>query len=130
MYRINTINGDIHCPDGSIISTPYADASYQDYAAWVTSGNSPEEFQDESVLPVPEVVSKFQAKVALDNAGLLDTVEAIMAAPETPKVNKLAWTETQEFKRNSGLVTTMAGVLGLSSTQVDDLFRLAATIEA
>ena len=80
--------------------------------------------------PVPSVVSKFQAKAALLHFGYLDAVEAIMANPATPAIAKLAWSEAQEFLRDSPTVAMMAGALGLTAAQVDDLFRFAATVTA
>lgn len=80
--------------------------------------------------PVPESVSKFQAKAALLQAGLLDSVEAMMTAPQTPAVAKLAWSDAQEFRRQSPTVAAMTAALGLNEGQIDDLFRAAARIVA
>jgi hypothetical protein len=74
-------------------------------------------------------VSCFQAKVALDQSGLLDVVQALMDAPETPNKIKLAWNNGATFKRYSDMILSMAAVLNLSDEQLDDLFSLAATIE-
>lgn len=79
---------------------------------------------------VPQVVSRFQARAALHLAGLLDDVEAMMALPETPVLAKLAWADAQEFKRDSPSLLGIAGALGLTETQLDDLFTTAAGIEA
>lgn len=79
---------------------------------------------------VPAVVSRFQARAALHLAGLLDTVEAIMASPTTPVLAKLAWADAQEFKRNSPSLLGIAGALALTDDQLDDLFTTAAGIEA
>lgn len=79
---------------------------------------------------VPAVVSRFQARAALHLAGLLDTVEAIMASPTTPVLAKLAWADAQEFKRNSPSLLGIAGALALTDEQLDDLFTTAAGIEA
>lgn len=79
---------------------------------------------------VPQVVSRFQARAALHLAGLLDTVEAIMASPTTPVLAKLAWADAQEFKRNSPSLLGIAGALALTNEQLDDLFTTAAGIEA
>lgn len=79
---------------------------------------------------VPQVVSRFQARAALHMAGLLDDVEAMMALPETPVLAKLAWADAQEFKRNSPSLLGIAGALGLTEQQIDDLFTTAAGIEA
>lgn len=80
--------------------------------------------------PVPEVVSKFQAKASLLNAGYLETVEGIMADAGTPMIARLAWTEAQEFRRDSPTVAMMAAALSLTSEQVDDMFRYAEKVVA
>lgn len=79
---------------------------------------------------VPQIVSRFQARAALHLAGLLETVEAMMAAPETPALAKLAWADAQEFKRNSPTVLSLSASLGLTEAQLDDLFTTAAGIDA
>ena len=80
--------------------------------------------------PVPQVVSKFQAKAALRGAGLLPQVEALMAAPEADPLAVLAWTDAQEFRRTSPTVLSMGAALGLDDTALDALFTTAAGIEA
>jgi len=77
---------------------------------------------------VPESVTPFQAKAALLNAGLLDAVLAAIAA--APRITQLAWAEATEFRRTSPTVLMLAGALGLTSTQLDDLFKAAKGIEA
>jgi hypothetical protein len=57
-------------------------------------------------------------------------VDAAMQAPETDFLAKLAWQDAQEFYRSSPLVIAMGASLGLSSEQLDDLFRFASTIKA
>lgn len=74
------------------------------------------------------VVSRFQAKAALSAAGLLPQVETAIAAADP--VAQLAWSEAIEFKRNSPTIVGLAATIGLTETQVDDLFRTAAGIEA
>lgn len=74
------------------------------------------------------IVSPFQAKTALDLAGLLPQVETTIAAADT--LTQRAWSEAIEFKRNSPTIVLLASALGLTDTQVDDLFRTAAGIEA
>lgn len=74
------------------------------------------------------LVSKFQAKAALLQSGLLDsTREAIENADA---MTQLAWSDAQEFRRSSPMISTLAVALGLTEIQVDDLFKVAATIEA
>lgn len=79
---------------------------------------------------IPQVVSRFQAKAALDGWQLLDEVEALMADSNTPMIARLAWQEALEFRRDSPTVLAMATSLGLTSEQLDQLFITAASIEA
>lgn len=89
--------------------------------------------------PVPEsieawrartAVSRFQAKAALQLAGMFDQVEALMANPAADPLARLAWADAQEFRRMSPTVLAMAAPLGLTELQLDDLFRHALTIQA
>jgi hypothetical protein len=130
MYNINNINGDIHFPDGFILSVPYDSARYHEYADWVIAGNNPTEISIDNPVSVPEKVSKFQAKVALYNAGHLATIEAIMTNPATPELTKLAWAEAQDFNRQSVTVLSLGAILGLTSTDLDNLFIAASQIVA
>lgn len=79
---------------------------------------------------VPQIVSRFQARAALHLAGLLDDVEAMMALPETPVLAKLAWADAQEFERGSPTIAALAGQIGLTEEQIDQLFIAAAGIKA
>lgn len=99
--------------------------------AWVFV-NPPDEAQQETppVNGVPQVVTRFQARAALHLAGLLPQVEALMADAATPMLSRLAWTDAQEFRRQSPTVLTMAVALGLNDQQIDNLFTTAAGIEA
>ena len=74
-------------------------------------------------------VSRFQAKVALDDAGLLDDIETYMASDEVPRRVKLAWQEAQ-FKRGSRMINDLAGEFDLSGEKLDELFLAACEIEA
>lgn len=81
-----------------------------------------------SPLPVPQTVSRFQARAALHLAGLLEQVEAVIADPATPVLAKLAWQDAQEFKRTSPTIAAMSAGLGLTEQQLDELFTQAATL--
>ncbi len=73
-------------------------------------------------------ITRFQARAALMAAGLLDQVEAAVAAadPQT----RLAWAESIEFPRTSPTIAALAGVMGLTDGQLDDLFRAAMQVAA
>lgn len=80
--------------------------------------------------PVPQAVSRFQARAALHNAGLFSQVEAVMTEPDVDPLARFAWTDAQEFRRESPNVIAIAARLGLTGEQLDDLFVAAAQIEA
>lgn len=79
-------------------------------------------------IPVPQSVSRFQARAALMQAGLLDQAEAAIA--QAGPFEQLAWAETTEWLRDSPTINAIGAALGLSSAEIDDLFRRAANITA
>ena len=79
---------------------------------------------------VPQSVSRFQARVALYQSGHLATIDAYMADPATSVIAKMAWQDAQEFRRQSPTVLSLAQLLGLTETQLDDLFIFASKVVA
>lgn len=112
--------------DGSFTFSDEMSQAQRDAVLAVYESHDPSAISPE----IPQVVTRFQARAALHLAGLLASVEALMAAPETPALAKLAWADAQEFKRNSPTMLAMAAELGLTETQLDELFTVAAGIEA
>lgn len=98
--------------------------------SWIIRDKTQEELDVEFKALVPLSVSKFQAKAALYQNGLLPTVETIMADPATPVLTKLAWSDARDFERNSPTIAALAGILGLTERQLDELFILAGSITA
>ena len=74
-------------------------------------------------------VSRFQAKAALDDAGLLDAIEGYMSGDNVSRRVKLAWKEAS-FSRGSKMVQDVAGAFDLTTEQLDDLFIAAQEIIA
>lgn len=72
--------------------------------------------------------SRFQARAALHNAGLLVAVEAAVAGAD-PFV-QIAWQDATEFYRGSPTIAALQAAVGLTDEQVDNLFRAAAQIVA
>ncbi len=75
---------------------------------------------------VPNSITRFQALAALHNAGLLDST--IIAVNLAPALTKLAWDNTATFERNNETLNALSAGMGLSSTQLDDLFIAGALI--
>jgi hypothetical protein len=130
MYKLNPVNGDIQLEDGDVLSPPYEDPRYQDYAAWIQAGNTPEEFIPPEVIVVPNKVTRFQARAALHLAGLLPMIEGYMQLETTSVMERLAWNDALEFERNSPLINALCGGFGLTAEQVDNLFIQASQIKA
>lgn len=76
----------------------------------------------------PVSVTPRQAKTALYRAGLYDA--ALAAVNAAGFEAQLTWNESTAFERDSALLNSMAAALGLSQTQLDELFAVAATISA
>lgn len=80
--------------------------------------------------PIPQEVTRFQALAALMQADLLDDIENYMALTEADSFTKLAWKEAATFSRNSPIVAAIGLLVGLTDSQIDDLFIFANSIGA
>ena len=78
--------------------------------------------------PIPQVVSRFQARAALMLSGHLAAVEAAVA--QADPIVQLAWAEAVEWKRSSPTIIDLGDAIGLTPEQIDELFIQAAEIEA
>lgn len=78
------------------------------------------------VEPVPVEVTQAQAKIALERAGLYAAAEAAINAAGVEA--QIWWNCALTFRRDHPLIGAMAAALGITEEQVDDLFRVAATI--
>lgn len=106
--------------------TQERDAAHAERDAAVSARDALQAQIDAAVEKSRQSVSPLQAKTALLRQGLLDDVEAMIAA--SPREIQLAWNEALMFGRNSPLINSLGASLGLSSQQIDDLFALAATL--
>lgn len=76
--------------------------------------------------PKVTLVTPRQARLALLQQGLLDTVQA--AVDEAGGALKITWEYATEFNRNDAFIVSIGQQLGLTSDQIDALFALAATL--
>lgn len=81
--------------------------------------------------PVPQSVTRFQAKAALAQAGKLAAAQALVDASTDPLV-KLAWSDAATFERQSPMLLALAPMLWPENTaaELDALFVAAAGISA
>ena len=79
--------------------------------------------------PVPQIVSRLQARVAMHRAGLLSAVEALISGKDADPVLVMAWQDAQTFSRASPLLLQITAALGWTDAQVDELFVAAGAVE-
>lgn len=79
---------------------------------------------------IPTIVSRFQARAAMVQAGYFTQVDDFMAALPKTDIRRMAWDDASQFDRTSTTLQAMVQMLGLSDTELDALFVLAASIEA
>jgi hypothetical protein len=83
------------------------------------------------VVPVPQSVTRRQARQALRLAGLLGSVQAaIDSIPDDLQrdLAQIEWDDSQEFQRHRPLLIALATQMELTSEQLDNLFRTAAAL--
>jgi len=85
---------------------------------------------DEMRARVPQSVTMRQARLALHAAGLLTSVDAAIAAMDEPDKTaaSITWEFAQTVDRGFGMVPQLAAALGMTETQIDDLFIAAAKL--
>ena len=76
--------------------------------------------------PAPNQVTMRQARLALLQQGLLAQVDQAVAS--SGQAAQIEWEFSSTVERNKALVQTLQPALGLTDTQLDDLFKLAATL--
>ena len=133
--EINTvkIQGDGYLVNGTM-SVPKADGNrdYEEVKIWLETNTPEPEFTDAELLQQiedakPKVVTMRQARLALLQSGLLQTVTDAIANG-TDEAMKIEWEYATEVKRDWGSLITLVTQLGITDLQLDDLFQLASTL--
>lgn len=75
---------------------------------------------------VPQKVTPRQIRLALNNAGLRETVENAVA--NSDQATKDWWEYSLDIERKNPLIISMATTLNITEQQLDNLFVLAATL--
>ena len=72
--------------------------------------------------------SPFQGRLALANAGLLSTVETVIAASD--EKTRVAWEYALVWERMSPMIIGLMSALNINDADADDLFKSAQSIKA
>jgi hypothetical protein len=75
--------------------------------------------------PTASTVTRRQARLALLQADLLDAAEATVK--QAGRVAEITY-ESETWNRNDPVLIQLAGVLGITDEQLDELFALASTL--
>ena len=100
---------------------------------WIAEGNKIEAYKtsDELLKEIedakPKVVTMRQARLALLQSGLLQTVTDAIANG-TDEAMKIEWEYATEVKRDWASLMALTTSLGMTSLELDDLFQLASTL--
>ena len=124
MPVIEILNDESEVVNAIVASEEYAEATYPGRWRVVETPEPPP--------PPPPVapasVTMRQARLALLGAGLLDDVEAAIAALPSPQKEaaRIEWEYSQDVQRHNGFVSVLAPALGMTEAQTDALFIAAA----
>lgn len=126
--------------NGVVVNIAEADADFAEAQGWIVSETAAIGDTWDGVAfakppappaPVPASVTRRQAREALLNIGLLDDVEMAIANIEDATERKRAeiyWLDSATFERAHPMLAQIAGSIGLTDAEIDDLFIEAATL--
>lgn len=109
--------------DAEAMGTPldaYADMLAEWHLNYVPEPPKPE--------PVPQEVTALQGLLAIDAAGLSGAYEAWASSKDRTFAQKAFINKAQVWRRSDATLTTAAAALGLGTGDIDNLFRIAATL--
>ena len=122
-YALTAGNAVVRIKDMAVVSADPLNADWRDYQDWLAAGGVPDPADPISELAI--IVSPYQARVALLNANLLDTVEG--AINTKGGAVKIKWEYATEVRSDDADLLELATELGIAA-RIPALFAAAQQI--
>ncbi len=130
-------------PDDAVtdpsVTYPFEDAASPEPGPWqravsslVLEGGVVRRVWDTVATPVPAEVLRWQFLASVKLAGFShEAIEAMIASLEEPlrTVAQSKWSAATQIRRDNPLINQLGAVLGLTTEQIDQVFRVAAALE-
>lgn len=119
-YTLTGGQSVIRDEDGARIPFDTANTDYLVYLEWLSEGNTPNPYAPPPPA-IPQEVPMWAVRTVLHNDGLFDQAQTLINA-STDVGLKNVWEYGNFAMRQSPAINQLAADLGLTSTQVDQLF--------
>lgn len=110
---LDALPGLVELQDGFGIGDGYADGSFSKPTA---------------VVAVPPAITALQGLLAIDQAGMSSAYEAWANSPSRTFVERAFIAKAMTWRRDDPILLGASTALGLTETQLDELFVLASTL--